>query len=362
MNGYSGNQLNMIPNENGSHVNRHNRNEILDSVKGIAIFLVVSGHLLPEGADLAGALITVCHMPVFFFVSGFFFQNSFEKHNGMTFLAKKVKTLLIPYLCWSTVSLLVNSLPYLQNGDWGSMCIEFVDVFIYARSVWFLIVLFMMNTLYFCIQKCTAGYTACRTAVSIAVWVLLLYAIFRIGEGKSEILHFYKLGWLFPYFFCGNICSKYKEIGTVLQRFSKGWYLLLTAFIYGITVAGYYDGEAFAEFYGGYHCVPGHIGYYILFYVTGAGGILLVCMAAVVCKAVRQLAVWVGAYSLDIYVMHSFFVRLFQKLFALCQMPDGFWYGIAVFVSAAVIAVLLAFLSEKILHKFQLYRISIGGR
>ena len=42
-----------------------------DIMKGIAIYLVVLGHLLNQIAKKDIILITFCHMPAFFWISGY---------------------------------------------------------------------------------------------------------------------------------------------------------------------------------------------------------------------------------------------------------------------------------------------------
>lgn len=46
-------------------------------------------------------------VPWFFFVSGFFFRNSFERRGGVDLLKSKIRSLLIPYLMWSMIGLLI---------------------------------------------------------------------------------------------------------------------------------------------------------------------------------------------------------------------------------------------------------------
>ena len=53
-----------------------------DIAKGIAAYLVVWGHLLGQIAGKNILLITYCHMPVFFWISGFVLRKSMAKYDG----------------------------------------------------------------------------------------------------------------------------------------------------------------------------------------------------------------------------------------------------------------------------------------
>jgi len=83
----------------------------VDFVKGVAITLVVLGHVI-QGLghrhiwggsayyDLQRFIYSF-HMPAFFFVSGLFVQQSIAKRGGGKFLAEKSRTILYPYVLWA---------------------------------------------------------------------------------------------------------------------------------------------------------------------------------------------------------------------------------------------------------------------
>ena len=67
------------------------RIEHIDIAKGIAILFVIIGHTIPDG--IVKNIIYSFHMPVFFFLSGFFFKPRPIKK----LLARNAKRLLLPY-------------------------------------------------------------------------------------------------------------------------------------------------------------------------------------------------------------------------------------------------------------------------
>ena len=68
-----------------------NRNEFMDIAKGIAILSVIISHC---GEGIVHDFLYIFHVPVFFIISGYFFKE----YDLSTFIKKKVKGYLIPYL------------------------------------------------------------------------------------------------------------------------------------------------------------------------------------------------------------------------------------------------------------------------
>ncbi len=62
--------------------------------RGIVIFLVVVGHIVP---GKVGTYIFLFHMPFFFLISGYFHKDSMD---AKSYLVKKTISLLIPYLVY----------------------------------------------------------------------------------------------------------------------------------------------------------------------------------------------------------------------------------------------------------------------
>ncbi len=84
---------------------KDNRIEWLDTLKGFGIFLVFLGHSLSENG--LKVYIYSFHMPMFFFISGLCFKKSQLSQGMRTFLLKKVKTRLIPYISFGLLTYFV---------------------------------------------------------------------------------------------------------------------------------------------------------------------------------------------------------------------------------------------------------------
>lgn len=85
-----------------------NRNQWMDVAKGIAIILMVIGHTsIP---DYLSRFIYSFHMPLFFIASGW--MTCWTKYTVKAFLYKKVKSLVGPFLIYSSIVLIFMELEY----------------------------------------------------------------------------------------------------------------------------------------------------------------------------------------------------------------------------------------------------------
>jgi fucose 4-O-acetylase-like acetyltransferase len=127
------------------------RVEFIDSLKGLAIFFVLWGHsvqYLNNGTDAFKnpifEFIYSFHMPLFFFISGFFFKSSL-KLNFKTFFLNKGLQLLLPCFVWSILFFIFNLGQCLFTEeyyfDWMQEFIKFINPL--KWPFWFLKDLFL---------------------------------------------------------------------------------------------------------------------------------------------------------------------------------------------------------------------------
>ena len=100
---------------------------------GLAIIMVVAGHLGYEIMTFGGLFPYYSfHVPLFLFVSGYFYQGSAEEH-PIPYLKKKIRRLLMPYFIWNLLYGLFAWLLRAKGfcmGDWDS------DVVFGTFSAW----------------------------------------------------------------------------------------------------------------------------------------------------------------------------------------------------------------------------------
>lgn len=111
-------------------MNANHRIVWLDIAKGIAICLMVLGHTsIPA---LLSNFIWAFHMPLFFIASGW--TTNFDKDSWKSFLYKKARGLVIPFLVYSLVVILIQdamgwkSILSLVLEGWGGYALWFIPV------------------------------------------------------------------------------------------------------------------------------------------------------------------------------------------------------------------------------------------
>lgn len=92
----------------------------LDTAKILCALLVVIGHFIPEGEDPVRVCIYTFHMPFFFFVSGLFHKNT-----GMIQWGKYLRTLIVPALFFTILTIAVDALEHVCGYGWISIGHEY---------------------------------------------------------------------------------------------------------------------------------------------------------------------------------------------------------------------------------------------
>lgn len=105
----------------------------IDILKGIAIILVVMGHMFVPYTDYLQSpinqMIYSVHMPLFIFLSGLVFHLSQSKKATRTTIIKRALSLLLPFFCFSAVYCFAKNISYtdmllkneMHNGYWFTL-------------------------------------------------------------------------------------------------------------------------------------------------------------------------------------------------------------------------------------------------
>ena len=274
------------------------RIEWLDGARGIAIFLVVLGHVLrglPENAVSSGqwaafldSWIYSFHMPVFFFISGLFIESSAQRPLGR-FLVSKLKTIAYPYIVWSILqeSLRAVSGTATLAGLWKI-------IYLPVMQYWFLYVLLLLGLLYALTRK-----------VGLPIWgsafgLLILYALPRFGFnlGSWGIVYMTALNGIY---FAGGAWEGVERLARHVQCntlrlqgvFSLAGFLVLSA--------------AVALDWQGNGIIKPVLGF------VGTAATLAIANALFRADIGKFLLNW-GKFSLEIFVAHTIFSAAFREI------------------------------------------------
>lgn len=194
----------------------HKRMDWVDYAKAIGIILVVYGHVARgvfnaniEMSEplylLVDSIIYSFHMPLFFFLSGLFFYQSFSKSGAKELTFKKIDTIVYPYLLWSVVQGMVEVV--LSNYTNGQLAItEVLSLWDPRAQFWFLyalFVLFALCSVFYCMTK--GRYTAALFVFSVVIYLVVASAeAFFIVRYIAQNLVYFVLG---VFFYQSNLLS-----------------------------------------------------------------------------------------------------------------------------------------------------------
>jgi len=173
------------------------RDNVLDIVKGLAIFLVIFGHVISSNACFLeiniNNLIYIFHMPLFFIISGILISHK-KDTTFLKFIKQKAKSIMIPYFVFSILSFLYWYL--IERKFRGNITMSpsdiFFNIFIMKTSgdllipnivLWFLPCMFVANIIFYFIRKLDKKYI--RIIISI-----ILFLIGYIFSIKNIVLPF----------------------------------------------------------------------------------------------------------------------------------------------------------------------------
>lgn len=200
------------------------RNISFDVIKGVAIYLVVLGHsiqyMMGDGwqESVVGKCIYMFHMPLFIFISGYFFPPSADRSCVRDFVKKKFVRILLPSITYGLMMIIVSTV--LSSIKRHALYVNFPDNMEYF-GLWFLSVLFVISCL-------------CRLFISCKYYMYIyLFAALLFVTLPDSVFMAHQLRYLFPYFVLGIVMKRLS-----IERFPL-WQSLM-AFILFVLCAVFY--------------------------------------------------------------------------------------------------------------------------
>lgn len=186
-------------------------------LSALAILMIVAGHADYDIFTVGGLFPYYSfHVPLFMFISGYFYREEEESH-PLAYLKKKGKRLLLPYFIWNVVYGLIawalRTFGGFSMGEAVSLKTLFVSPFlngyqfIYNYAAWFVPVLFLVEVMNLCMRlllkwlhinsewliligTLAVGVCVVQLAIGGHVWglyktpgrILFLYPCFQMGQ------------------------------------------------------------------------------------------------------------------------------------------------------------------------------------
>ncbi|MBO5293259.1 MAG: acyltransferase [Lachnospiraceae bacterium] len=234
--------MNMNKIEPANRIGTTNRIGWVDTLKCIGMFSIYVGHFLSL-TGLSYAFIFAYGVQVFFFVSGFF-AISGKKRSLKETLLHRIRTLLVPYVCFSILALVIISL---QNNYGLEQVLPLVKQSLLgmrnqtpAIALWFLPALFIMQVLYDLLYRALRQNRLLIFLLSMVLFILTAVYIDPIGQPKW-IFSLDSALYFFPFYAMGPLlypvlCFDWKELS--MRR--KGLFAVLGAAILAVTMAIYF--------------------------------------------------------------------------------------------------------------------------
>lgn len=191
-----------------------NRLVYVDIAKGIAIILVVIGHILQfnlsgTSKNILFNWIYAFHMPVFMMLSGYVSGNKSINNSPLSPLKqirKKFSQLIVPFLIWGSIIMpLINNYSIY---DWGENFLNLINS--PHRGAWFLLSLFFIH-LYFIIginisNKIKVPYSDFLGTIIMLIVICVLGRYFTFGSLDNSF--YFPIRYYIMYLF-GYFCNKY---------------------------------------------------------------------------------------------------------------------------------------------------------
>lgn len=270
------------------------RTQWVDYAKAIGILLVVYGHvargLYNAGIDIhptfyavTDSIIYSFHMPLFFFLAGLFFNNSFQKQGASKLVFTKIDTIVYPFMLWSILQGSVEVvLANYTNGE-----LTFGEVFSLFWSprgqFWFLYALFLA----FWLAAIIYSIVSPRATSVIFVAAALLYVI-QDALPKNLLLWF--IADNFVFFVMGIGFTRYykrKALGRTWALYSLGVAFIVSQYIFHKSLGLTYHDKGLLSL--------------LLAFI---GILLVVSVSRRAALKPNSFIVFIGTSSMAIYLMH----------------------------------------------------------
>lgn len=325
----------------------------IDNLKGLAIILVVMGHVSYISFGIENTIFNASyisfHMPLFMFLSGIFAYHSFHNYNtkeAILFIKKKFFRIIIPFASVGIVYSLI---------DIGNIYGHFLGT---PGRLWFLPALFLnmlvglawlylsnyikkMPTPKFSNKRRTVLYGGIEIGLALFFFFVLCVAYYK-GISFPYFLHAIKM---FPFFMFGVFYNKYLAVNEMVSKSNFFYSLSIILFLFFFLMQFYNiitDWFLFAGFF--------------------AIVILIQLFKNNEEKTPRWLSVC-GRYSMEIYLFHFLFLPKLTIVdhLSFLLLNDNFTLLFAATSIISIPVVIFSIYLSKIIHKSKALDVVVFG-
>ena len=177
-------------------INNNINHDFIDVGKAFAILCVIIMHTVCDNSNSIFKIVQMGCMAYFFFASGFCFKESNYKYSSIKFIAKNIRTQLIPYFIGAFIGIFVcYKFPNFYTQDLSEM---FQMILVECRPiafglVWFLWCLFQIRVVFFVLWKLFGGISNDIVKIIVIIMLYILFILLSIYLVDNNIRLQYKI-------------------------------------------------------------------------------------------------------------------------------------------------------------------------
>lgn len=187
--------------------NSVNRIEWLDATRGLAVLLVIWGHI-DNGAVFTKSFYCF-HIPLLFWISGFLL--SVDRKPVTKFIHYKIKNIAIPCMMYSIIIVLVGI--FIMNNNMYYELIPQILLQIRSWPLWYMACLFILNIMGYVVIQIEKGIKRRRFYRYAVCIISVVIGVVLIMEKKQLPWNIDIAFMAFPFFYVGYIDKKLFQSG-----------------------------------------------------------------------------------------------------------------------------------------------------
>lgn len=272
------------------------RIESMDLMKGICIFLVILLHCdfhFNEKLDIINNCLGTLRMPLYFFLSGFFFKPYV---NFLDFTLHKVNNLVIPYIFFLTMFIIPYWIILQPINSLTNLLLYYIEPF--YPALWFLRCLFFLNIFYYIMYKYINQKYLIFCTIIISIFSSYIATYLKAFDNNTYILWFLYISNIIPALFAlpfVSIANYIRKKNDYIQNLSISRKLFMISFL--ILLWGTFSEKNISFSMCNFGSNP------LFTYIAALSGIGTIYLLSSIIKKIPYIS-YIGRYSLIVLGTH----------------------------------------------------------